>query len=648
MKTIIYCLLFIGTQSSLSAAYITWTGAGGNKLWSNPANWDTGTVPGAGDDVYLPFGAGNVRFNYVFRRLSTLTIDEGAQLKILPNAHLKVDASGKVVGVRIEPGATLLIEGQLTATNAGTYSIDNAGYLTNHGLLRASGGLNSLYNSEVLLNEEDGVIELLHASSYNLEGQNGSIVNEGEIRFLNGGSGSGLRSFAPVFNLENARIIFELNSTGSLLISGSILYNYGQLEFLGAAGFDRAIFLTAGELFNESTGEILVDGNYINGISAFLSSRIENRGTLTISNDLFAFNGILLGSSSSLLNASIGQIEIFDVTNGIISYSTTAVDNYGSIELSSMFRAWSSYSTDIFQYTNGSIQISNANIGFVNQASAIFTNAGGTLTCTADCDTSIYNLGTFQNDVCSKVISEATIHNEDVFLNYGFLSTPVAGDNHSVLGPQILNFGVVHDPYERFGTTLSNQRILALPLGDMQVNVAYPNALEVLSMGDFSVGDWYTDATLTTSAGVYDNISNTFFPNSNALGQTSLFIEVMDDLNSCSDVFELPINGTVSPLSGAVENWLGEQELKNDAKQAKLNVFPNPSSGPITVYYEWEKAVAGQLRVLNTLGEVVHQQAFDQSTLQLSGQETFVPGTYYVQLWEEGQMLAQERLVKID
>jgi hypothetical protein len=29
----------------------TWTGAGGNNLWSNPANWDTQTVPAAGDTL---------------------------------------------------------------------------------------------------------------------------------------------------------------------------------------------------------------------------------------------------------------------------------------------------------------------------------------------------------------------------------------------------------------------------------------------------------------------------------------------------------------------------------------------------------------------------------------------------------------------
>src|SRR4051812_38138588 len=35
----------------LNAATDTWTGTGGNTLWSNPANWFAGTVPVSGDDL---------------------------------------------------------------------------------------------------------------------------------------------------------------------------------------------------------------------------------------------------------------------------------------------------------------------------------------------------------------------------------------------------------------------------------------------------------------------------------------------------------------------------------------------------------------------------------------------------------------------
>ena len=53
------------------------------------------------DDVLLPLGAGNIRFNYVFKKVSTLIISEGVQLKVNASAHLKVDATGKSTGILI-------------------------------------------------------------------------------------------------------------------------------------------------------------------------------------------------------------------------------------------------------------------------------------------------------------------------------------------------------------------------------------------------------------------------------------------------------------------------------------------------------------------------------------------------------------------
>src|SRR5205807_1965126 len=37
---------------------VSWVGAGGNSSWTTAANWSTGTVPAAGDDVTINAGAG--------------------------------------------------------------------------------------------------------------------------------------------------------------------------------------------------------------------------------------------------------------------------------------------------------------------------------------------------------------------------------------------------------------------------------------------------------------------------------------------------------------------------------------------------------------------------------------------------------------
>jgi hypothetical protein len=46
-------LLLLGSALNVSAATITWTGAGANSNWSTTANWDLGRVPVNGDKVVL-------------------------------------------------------------------------------------------------------------------------------------------------------------------------------------------------------------------------------------------------------------------------------------------------------------------------------------------------------------------------------------------------------------------------------------------------------------------------------------------------------------------------------------------------------------------------------------------------------------------
>jgi len=53
-RRLIYLIYFVLVLSSVSdAATIHWTGLGGDKLWSNPANWEGNKVPTTADDAYI-------------------------------------------------------------------------------------------------------------------------------------------------------------------------------------------------------------------------------------------------------------------------------------------------------------------------------------------------------------------------------------------------------------------------------------------------------------------------------------------------------------------------------------------------------------------------------------------------------------------
>jgi hypothetical protein len=48
---LVFVVLFLGSVAN--AADVHWTNAGGDKLWNNPANWDSNKVPGSGDIVFV-------------------------------------------------------------------------------------------------------------------------------------------------------------------------------------------------------------------------------------------------------------------------------------------------------------------------------------------------------------------------------------------------------------------------------------------------------------------------------------------------------------------------------------------------------------------------------------------------------------------
>jgi hypothetical protein len=53
-RKLTYLVLVVLVLGSVSnAADVHWSNAGGDKLWNNPANWDSNKVPGAGDEIFV-------------------------------------------------------------------------------------------------------------------------------------------------------------------------------------------------------------------------------------------------------------------------------------------------------------------------------------------------------------------------------------------------------------------------------------------------------------------------------------------------------------------------------------------------------------------------------------------------------------------
>src|SRR5258708_35083341 len=79
----------------------TWTGAGGNALWSNAANWDGGTAPKSGDA--LVFAGPSTTNDLTALSLASITVTAGAPV---------------VSGNSVTAGAVHVTGGKLTLTGA--------------------------------------------------------------------------------------------------------------------------------------------------------------------------------------------------------------------------------------------------------------------------------------------------------------------------------------------------------------------------------------------------------------------------------------------------------------------------------------------------------------------------------------------------
>lgn len=92
------------------AASVSWTGSVGDNLWSTPANWSTGQIPGAGDDVTVDGAGGSI----------TVFLRGSRSVRSLVN-------SGTIVVQGIAPGGNAVLTAGVGVTNAGTILLGSSG-----------------------------------------------------------------------------------------------------------------------------------------------------------------------------------------------------------------------------------------------------------------------------------------------------------------------------------------------------------------------------------------------------------------------------------------------------------------------------------------------------------------------------------------
>ncbi len=631
-------------SNALLAVPITWTGGGANNLWSNTANWSTGTIPNAADDVTIPAGSGTIRFNYVNRRVQSLVINTGSTVNILSGAKLRL--IGSVLQPLFNYG-TLLVNGKLILVNSINIGLVNYGFLDNRGIIWMNNMTGTgLFNQGTVHNRTNGEIRFLVVGGTDVLTSSHPFINEGTIQFLTGGTGEGMSVGDGFENRSTGAIEYGDGHPGRLSISGTTGFNDGDISFVNSTRIGYPIYVSLNSSFhNGASGVIKIDGfTSPTGMIVLLNSLFENEGHLGVYNDSGAIGMQLNGTFVNEVGASI---EMGDLQTGVIFTNTADLENHGSITMSAVATGLNT-TGNISNFSGASMHFEDGDNGIINYSPGVFTNTDGEITLGNISNSDIQNFSLFYNLECGLIEGDGPILNDATFENDGWLSYLTAGSNHTGAS-LIVNTGIVIDPYDRFGTILDNQETRVTALTNPQVNVPYPDAFDVANITGSDFADFYLNPALNDFAGTYDYGTNTYTPNKSAVGATALYTKAHQN---CTRVLEIRIDGSILPIvnNRPEEGWMKrESAASQNISTNSLRNFPNPTQGVFQTQLPRLTAGSYDLQLLNAQGQVIAKQQGDATlgdtpTFDLS---EYPAGMYWTRLFVDEKLIAQEKIMQI-
>ncbi|MBT5902719.1 MAG: hypothetical protein HOH58_11510, partial [Opitutaceae bacterium] len=358
------------TTIPTAAITVTWDGSVGTGAWATGANWDSGSVPGTGDDLVFDANAANSQFtltlgaNRTARGLTFaatgsngFTFNSGNQLTLTAGGITNNNTSTQTFDADVRANATqtwaatsgdldfnnVLINRNITLTGAnnfdiaGTLTVQSSRLITNNGT--GSFTINNIDTSAVST-------RLLTITGTNDTTISGLISNAGRIRK----QGAGTLTISGANTYTGTTIL----NGGTVIIGDNASFGTGQIDFnnitIDGGGVARNIANTS-RLVNtlrfggtsdiELSGGMTLTSNrqiYADGTGAYeisgdvtLSHNTTNR-TLTVrgANDLTISGDISNGASATagrLTKSDAGTLTL----SGTNTYDGTTDINAGTV-----------------------------------------------------------------------------------------------------------------------------------------------------------------------------------------------------------------------------------------------------------------------------------------------------------------------------
>jgi hypothetical protein len=412
-------------------------------------------------------------------------------------------------------GGTAALAKSVVVQTGAILTIDATNSLTINGSINNNGVLNAIYSIGTIQN--NGQITI------------GTSPNIGNYGILNLG----------IFNNNGTISIDNVNSLGLYLYGGTFT-NAGDM-FIGSTALSAqdCIQNNGGSLINTSTGKITLNRSSANGIWN-LSGTFQNNGKINIGSIASTSTGIL--STAPFTNSAGAEIHIDRVTNGIAS--TNTFTNAGLIRMGE------------------NTPLTGSGIFNVQGVNAVFNNnAGGDISIKQTAVSGVQNdaNSTFNNNTCAKLTMFDNLNNAGTFTNGGLF---IVNTTQTHTNSALTNNGTIEYPQGNPIPNVTNNDVSVVPITICGTTVT--PALQIGGANSFTVGaTWYTNASLSTQAGTYNQATNTFtLTNLTLSGSQTLYFSINDDVNNCSRVASIQVT-IVGPIVYVTPTGAGLQNGSN-------------------------------------------------------------------------------------
>jgi len=602
----LFTLLILLIIHTSTFATVTWIGGAGN--WANGANWSNGIGIGPGDDAVIP-APGNVAIpNGVLAVAKSVEVQAGARLRVNNTGILNID--GTIDASGLMANGLVVIYGTLNVSN-----VSNPSNFADAGNGIYCNGKMIIYpqaNVTILSTEENGIAT----------GTTGKYIHYGTT-IIEDTDYNGISNLNIFYNHGDIDIYMNnVNPVADGIFNAKKFTNYAIGDILTHQGNSGLGNTTATSIF-KNYGKLVCSSATHSGINN--GQIFKNYSDATLICSFSGFAGFFNNGNFT----NLGYLLAHNNPDGIFSYGNIFNSDYMATHTNTN-NAYaglpgSNLENEFLVSFREGIFLDGSNISNSNQGSLIID---GRLSL---------NNSTITNDWYMKCIYNAA----QVF----------TGIN------SFINNGFLDDKYDKLSSHVTNiQARSHKQVGTIQNAVPFANILDIAALSTVTIGTtWYDSSVGGIPVGTFDPLTNTFLPNVDAIGLTSIYFMASNATGPYGYWVELildnPVAAMISPFSNnptiSNENEFASFEIPN----INITPYPNPTTSIINLDFNLPKVLLGletNLLLIDQAGRIVYNQKISsdlsQQKISINIPESISSGLYHIQLNSGIDVLGQSKI----